>query len=216
MKVEELLRKLKYVKVFTVIELSGWLSCSIPTARRRLRAWDAHTSYNCNGRYYALADVPEFDSNGLWRCRGAFFSRHGNLKRTVSQLVAASPAGLTPAELSETLGLEARSFLSHFRDDLALFRERRGRSYVWFAGDDATRQRQQRARQAATSDSAGLSDAEAVLLLVELLRDPHKSFVELAGALRSKVPRICPALIEEFLRSRQLLEKGGALDLCSH
>lgn len=216
MAVAELLRKLKCVKIFTVIELCGWLSCSVPTARRRLKAWNAHTSYNCNGRYYTLPEIPEFDGNGLWRCREAFFSGHGNLKQTVSRLVSASPAGLTPAELSEVLGLEARSFLSHFRDGLGLFRERRGCGYVWFAGDSAIRERQQRARQVATSNAAGLSDAEAVLLLVELMRDPHKSFIELAGSLRSKVPRICPALIEEFLRSRQLLEKRGALDLCSH
>ena len=216
MDVAELLRKLKCVKIFTVIELSGWLSCSVPTARRRLKAWNAHTSYNCNGRYYTLPEIPEFDANGLWRCREAFFSRHGNLKQTISHLVAASSAGLTAAELSEALGLEARSFLSHFRDGLELFRERRGRGYVWFAGDGAIRELQRSARQETTHDAAGLSDAEAVLLLVELVRGPHKSFVELAGALRSRIPRICPALIEEFLRSRQLLGKRGALDLCSH
>ncbi len=216
MSVAELLRKLKRVKVFTVIEVAGWLSCSVPTARRRLKAWNAHTSYNCNGRYYTLPEIPEFDCTGLWRCRGAFFSRHGNLKQTVSHLVSASPAGLTAVELSEAIGLSARSFLSHFRDGLELFRERRGRGYVWFSGDNAIRESQQRARHEARSDAGGLSDAEAVLLLVELVRDPRKSLVELSGALRSKIPRICPMLIEDFLRSRQLLEKRGVLDLCSH
>ena len=44
MDVARLLRKLKAAKVFTVVELAEWLSCSIPTARRRLNDWRTHTS----------------------------------------------------------------------------------------------------------------------------------------------------------------------------
>ena len=211
----KLFRKLKRVKIFTVKELAGWLSCSIPTARRRLKDWRTLTSYNCNGRYYTLPGVPGFDGNGLWRCRGAFFSRHGNLKQTVSHLVAASRAGLTAAELGEVLGLDARSFLSHFREGLDLFRERWGRGYVWFSGNSAVRKRQ-RKRRLEMGVPAGLSDAEAVLLLVELVRNPRSDSAELAEVLRSKIPRISPALIDGFLRSWQLAEKRGASELLSH
>jgi len=216
MDLARLLRKLRGRKIFTVIELAGWLSCSIPTARRRLKDWSTHTSYNCNGRYYTLPDVPGFDRNGLWRCRGAFFSLHGNLKQTASFLVATSAAGLTAVELGEILGLEGRSFLSHFRDDLGLFRERRGRRYVWFSGDSAIRERQQGAREQMPNRSAALSDAEAVLLLVELVRNTHSTLDGLTEVLRPRIPSICPALIEEFLHSHQLGKKGGASKLRSH
>ena len=210
MDVARLLRKLKAVKVFTVTELAGWLSCSIPTARRRLNDWRTHTSYNCNGRYYTLPDVPVFDRNGLWRCRGAFFSRHGNLRQTVSALVAASPAGLTAGELGEMLGLEGRSFLSHFRDDPGLYRERRGRRHVWFSGNRAARERQRQARERMTERSVLLSDAEAVPLLVELVRNPRIPLDELAEILRPRVPRISPGLIDQFLHFHNLEGKKGA------
>jgi len=216
MDVAEVLRKLKCAKIFTVIELSRWLSCSLPTARRRLRDWDTLTSYNCNGRYYTLPEVPRFDGNGLWRCRGAFFSQHGNLKQTVSHLVSASAAGLTAAELSDVLGLEARSFLSHFREGMGLFRERRERGYMWFAGDSTVRERQREARQDMMSRTIALSDAEAVLLLVELVRNPRSSSLELTSALRPKIPRICPALIDDLLCSWDLEQKKGASDLRSY
>jgi hypothetical protein len=44
-----------------------------------LQEWQAHNSYNQNGRYYTLPDVPEYDANGLWCWCGVFFSRAGTL-----------------------------------------------------------------------------------------------------------------------------------------
>jgi hypothetical protein len=66
-------------KILTLGELAELIPGSIHTARRRLKQWRAHTSYNQNGRYYALPEVPEFDGEGLWRCRGVFFSRYGKV-----------------------------------------------------------------------------------------------------------------------------------------
>jgi len=138
------------------------------------------------------------------------------LKQTVSSLVTTSSAGLSGVELDEILGLEGRSFLSHFRNDLGLFRERSGRGYVWFSGDGAVRKRQQRAREQMASCSTALSDAEAVLLLVELVRNPHSTLDELTELLRPRIPRLCPALIEQFLHSHQLEGKKGASNLLAH
>ena len=86
-------------KTMTLGEVAEAIRSSIHTARRRLRQWRASHSHNRNGRYYALPDVPEFDGDGLWRWRGAFFSRHGNLRQTVVALVERSPAGLDAGEL---------------------------------------------------------------------------------------------------------------------
>ncbi len=104
----------------TVVLLAAWLSCSIATARRRLKAWSTYTSYNHNGRYYTLPEIAEFDDNGLWHHQGVFFSKHGNLKQTLVHLVSHSVQGLSGAELGKLLGLQPRSFLSHFRDHPAL------------------------------------------------------------------------------------------------
>ncbi|MFW5803587.1 MAG: hypothetical protein ACOCWJ_06675 [Verrucomicrobiota bacterium] len=208
----DLQRRLKKLKIFTIGELSTWLACSAATARRRLKQWNAFTSYNCNGRYYALPDVPEFNRDGLWACGGAFFSRHGNLRRTVVHLVTASSAGLTSAEIGETVGLAPRSFLSHFADCPDLYRERRGRGFVWFAGDEAVRRRQRRAREEAQPAEPPLSDAEAVPLLVEVIRYPDADSEKLAGMLRSEVPRLSAQLIDDFLRFHGLEKKRGRLN----
>ena len=81
------IRSFKKQKVVTIDQLASWLSCSVVTARRRLKAWRAYTSYNRNGRYYTLPEIAQFDDIGLWRYQGAFFSKHGNLKQTLVHLV---------------------------------------------------------------------------------------------------------------------------------
>jgi hypothetical protein len=204
---DRLLGKLRGVKIFTVVELACWLSCSVVTARRRIKEWDAHTSYNCNGRYYALPEVPRFDINGLWRCRGAHFSRHGNLRETVRALTAASSAGLSSGEIGSLLGLEARTFLAHFKTDPGLSREPCGRGHVWFAGDGPGRLRQMEARQSLKGAAAELPDADAVLLLVEIIRNPGMDCAALARRLAPSTPRITPEAVDRFLSGHGLLKK---------
>jgi len=63
-----------------------------------------------------LGEVPEFDADGLWHWRGVFFSRYGNLKQTVVELIRRSSAGLDAGEMGSLLGLGPRSFLSSFAD----------------------------------------------------------------------------------------------------
>jgi len=121
MDLTQVTRAFKRQKVVTIVQLSNWLSCSIVTARRRLKAWHAYTSYNHNGRYYTLPEIAQFDDIGLWWHQGAFFSKHGNLKQTLVYLVAHSEQGLSSTELGEILGLAATLFsfaLSQSSSDL--------------------------------------------------------------------------------------------------
>jgi len=70
--------------------------------------------------------------------------------------------------------------------------------------------------EAGDAVTIALSDTEAVLLLVELVRNPRSSSLELTRALRPKIPRICPALIDDLLCSWDLEQKKGASDLRSY
>jgi len=64
-------------KIVTTDELALSLHCSKRTVQRRLTKLKTIRSYNRNGRYYTLEDIPKFDANGLWRYRGTCFSRFG-------------------------------------------------------------------------------------------------------------------------------------------
>jgi hypothetical protein len=180
------LRTFRARKVCTIDELAALLACSAPTARRRLKQWNAHTSYNKNGRYYALPDVVRFDADGLWRYRGICFSQYGNLHRTLVGLVKHSPAGLCATELRALLGVEPRSFLSLFRNHPDLRRKKFQGRFVYFAAERQMYHEQRRRREEMGRKSQMPSEAEAVAMLVEAIKHPDLSAEQLAARLRKR------------------------------
>jgi len=207
--VRRALRQFGLAKIVSLGELMVLLECSRRTAQRYLKHWGCVTSYNCNSSCYALPAVVEFDVNGLWRHRDARFSRYGNLVETVTGLVCASEAGLTAAELGEMLGVNPHSFISRFRSHLALHREKVGGRFVYLAATTAVRARQIAARRETECRVEQLSDGEAVVILVELIKDPGSSCAELSQRLQAHTPRATPQAIEALLRRHGLRKKRG-------
>jgi hypothetical protein len=202
-------RSFKKQKIVTIDQLASWLSCSVVTARRRLKTWRAYTSYNRNGRYYTLPEIAQFDDIGLWRYQGAFFSKHGNLKQTLVHLVTHSKHGLSSAELGKILGLQPRSFLSHFRDHPAIYRENLKGRWIWFAADPGIREQQMQARLAerGAKESRIPSDMEAVMILVDLISHPQSDVEQIARRLKSKLLDIDATGIRQLLDHHDLLKK---------
>ena len=209
MDVSAVLKAFKKEKIVTIVLLSTWLSCSVATARRRLKQWGAYTSYNHNGRYYTLPQIATFDANGLWRYRGVFFSKHGNLKQTLVHLVTHSAQGLSGAELGELLGLQPRSFLSHFRSHPALYREQLMGRWIWFCADPKIGKTQKHARLACAVVKAPRmpSDMEAVMILVDLIHHPNSALEQIADRLKPQGLDIDVEAIRQLLVHHDLLKK---------
>ena len=194
-------------KAMTLEEVSEFISGSIPTVRRRLKQWQTISSYNHNGRYYTLPDVPEFDGNGIWRWHGIFFSKHGTLRQTVVALVQRSPAGLDARELRALVGLDTRSFLSAFAADPGLRREKSEGRFVYYAADAAvySAQRQQRNRLQAAGRQP--TPSEAVAILVEKIKQPALGDEALSQKLRKQNVLIEAETIHNFFLRHGLSEK---------
>ena len=199
-------------RIVTVALLATWLSCSIATARRRLKQWSAYTSYNHNGRYYTLPEIADFDAHGLWRYKGVFFSKHGNLKQTVVHLITDSEHGLSGSELGALLGLQARSFLAHFRTHQALSREYQTGRWIWFAADPDVRKRQRKARKSrVVVDLSTLpSDMEAVMILVDLIHHPNSRLEGIAYRLKQSGLVVDVETIRRLLVHHDVLKKTVA------
>lgn len=199
----------KRSKIFTIKQLAAWLDSSVPVARRQLKKWGAITSYNQNARFYALPSVVDFDHNGIWRHDQAAFSSHGNLKKTVVALICAAPAGLKSRELGDAIGLDSRSFLSPFRRCPLLLRERSGRGFVWFAADDDRQREQRQARQLMARPN--LSDNDALLVLLEWIKQPSLDARELADSVREHAPTATTDSVAQFFEKHSLQagKKGG-------
>ena len=198
---------LKKKKVFSVGHVVLLLGCSTPTVRLKLKQWKAYTSYNQNGRYYTLPEVPRFDENGLWRYRDIYFSKYGTLKNTVVHLIGASSTGLTGDQLGAIVGISPRSFLHHFRDTSGIRREKYQGVYVYFS-DHADRYKQQATnRLEASMLGEHISDADAVSILVALIQHHDISVDDLAGLPEVKAKKLSKLAIHEYLKRHGLGKK---------
>ena len=207
-KLERVFRFLENIKVFTLEQVVASLDCSTPTARLKLKQWQAHTSYNQNGRYYAMPKVAYFDENGLWHYEKVSFSKYGNLKNTIVHLINASPSGLSGNEIGDLLRLRSRSFLHHFRNVAGIRREKTGRVYVYYSDDsDKYRAQTQNRSEGLISGGDLLSDADAVVVLTALIKHHGICVADIMQLPEVRERGLSGIVIREFLDRHDLLKK---------
>ncbi len=201
-------------KVMTMTELTGFLKCSSKTIQRRLKIWRALTSYNKNSSYYTLPEIVNFDLNGIWSYKGILFSKYGNLNETVIHLIHTAEAGLSGHELGKVLHLEPRSFLSHFRENPKLYRKKIDGRFIYFSGKIKYRKKQieKREEQEKIIDGGFPTDAQAVIILVELIKQPTVSAQKLAKRLSEQGANISGYAIEQLLTYHDLSKKKTKLE----
>lgn len=204
---------LEDMNVFTLERLVSSLRCSIPTARLKLKQWGTYTSYNQNGRYYAMSTVPRFDDNGLWHYEDIYFSQYGNLKNTIVQLVERSPSGLTGKGIGALVRLDPRSFLHHFRNAGGIQREKTEDVYVYFS-DNPVKYKQQRESRSRLTHPAGefLSEADAVMILSALIKHHGICLEEIMALPEIRMHKISLAAIRGFLERHGLVKKTPATE----
>jgi len=174
-------------KILTVIELSEILQSSQITVHRRLKEWNALTSYNKNGRYYTTNSTAIFDKNGIWRYGDIYFSRYGTLKNTVIALASKSKRGLNHAELEEIIGLNPKCFMARFKELPGLKKERY-KNYIIYYSSNSEKYKTQKRNRFPSEPAVGElpQDAQAIIILVELIHHPGISIDELTAQLQRK------------------------------
>ena len=135
-------------KIATLAELKRTLGSSATmTVFRKLRALDYRTSFSHRGKYYTLADIPQFDEQGLWSYRAVWFSRDGNLLATAQRLVEEATAGLTASELRARLQVEVKEPLLQLYRQKRIDREKIDDVYVYLSREAGRRRNQGLRRQ---------------------------------------------------------------------
>ena len=208
-KIESARSTLKKQKIFTLKKLVSILDCSSRTAQTKLKQWKTYTSYNQNGKYYTLPEIPQFDVYGIWRFKNAAFSKYGNLKKTIIHLVNSSSEGLTGRQLGELLGLSPQSFVHHFRSCPGICREKHAGVYVYFSDNISIFKNQVKQRSSLVLRQAviSISDQEAVMILVAIIRHHGISAEDILGLPEIKKSKLKPAYIQGFMESHKLLKK---------
>jgi len=196
-------------KIMTIDQLMHLLQCSAITARRRLKKWNTYTSINKNGRYYTLPRIPVFNKNGLWRYQSVLFSRHCNLKQTIIWLISQSHTGLSAAEIAKIVDLApSSSFFTQIKNATGITREKHQSRYVYFSGSHESVLQQKRKRTLRRSNVFDcLTDAEAVVLLVVMIKHPGIDINQLTTKVQAKGRPVDATIVRRFLESHDLLKK---------
>ncbi len=203
----DVLAKFRQNKIMTIEKLMDGLQCSAITVRRRLKKWEAFTSINKNGRYYTLPEIPEFDGNGLWKYQSALFSKHGNMRQTIIELVKKSQKGLSAADISQTIEISSSSsYFSQIKDSDGIKREKHQGRFFYFA-DLPVKYLQQKRGLGQQKTDDWITDAQAVKILVHLIKNPGIEVDRLAIESAPSGKRFDPSTVKQFLEFHDLLKK---------
>src|SRR4030067_2102583 len=139
----DVLKRFRRLKVLTIEQLVDLLKSSVITARRRLKKWETLTSFNQNGRYYTLPKIPRFDNNGIWKYQTILFSKYGNLKQTILELVRRSEVGLSAREVAQIVEIPSNSSIfSQLQRVSGVKRDKHQGHFVYFSDQQERYQRQ--------------------------------------------------------------------------
>jgi hypothetical protein len=202
------LEKFRRQVIITIEQLVELLTCSVITARRRLNNWRTYTSINKNGRYYTLPQIPVFDENGLWRYQTVLFSKHGNLTKTIVELIRTSQKGLSAVEIASIVDLTPNSsFLSRIKNVPGVRREKHQGRFIYLSEHPEIYSRQKNRWTFRQRVADFPTDAQAIMILVQLIKHPGIGIEQLARKVSKQDKQIDPGAVRRFLQFHDLLKK---------
>ncbi len=175
-----------------------------------MQKWGILVSYNKNSSYYTTPDIPKFNQYGIWSFKGVYFSRNGNLSKTLKYIIDNSSSGLTANEISEIIAIPAYRFLSHFKDKVDFTKEKQNGIYVYFSSHRETYKSQRQGRLnklRAYSEFHLPTDADAIIILVELIKHPGNTIEELVRHIKRRAITISVDEVRNLFLYHGILKK---------
>lgn len=203
------LQRFRRQKIITIEQLVRLLKCSVITVRRRLKKWKTYTSINKNGRYYTLPKIPVFDDNGLWKYQTVLFSKHGNLKQTIVELIKDSETGLSAVEIAGIVDFAPNSsFLSQIKNVPGVRREKYQGRFIYLSDSPDIYNRQKQRWILSCQEGIDFpTDSEAIVILVQLIKHPDIGIDQLSDKVSRQGKRVHPDAVRRFLEFHDLLKK---------
>jgi hypothetical protein len=174
---QPLLDLFERLRAVTMPEMKRALGTEVDvTVFRKLSGLAYRTSYSHRGSFYTLDSIAQFDEQGLWLCRGAWFSRHGTLLDTAEAFVTALPAGCLANELEARLHVPVKDALRQLAHQRRAHRQSGGPAY-WYASADRSRRQEQWAARKAMSEARDPEEEKlraAIVLFYSLLDEQQR------------------------------------------
>jgi predicted transcriptional regulator len=153
--------------------------------QRLLKTIGYYSSFTHNGKWYTLESIPVFDNNGLWFYEGIGFSIYRDLNATICRLIDDSSKGLMAVDLSTILSTSCSPVLNRLYKTNKIDRVKINRGFVYLSINRSIKSRQVACLEKSHSPQR-ISDAYMITILVEFIRNPNRSFEQLASCLNKK------------------------------
>lgn len=145
--IDSLLSLFRRLQAVTMPEMKEALGTRVDmTVFRKLAPLNHLTSYSHRGGFYTLPTIAQFDDEGLWMAREAWFSKHGSLLDTAEALVRDSASGFHAVELEARLHVPVKDALRQLTQAGRIHRSEHAGLYLYTATARERRQEQLAAR----------------------------------------------------------------------
>ena len=184
----QLAQLFKQEKCYTIDQLSRRLNYSLISIRRFLKVMGYFTSFTHNSKWYTLRSIPSFDKNGIWFYQDSGFCKHGNLNQTIGRFIDKSFQGLTAKDLFNMLSVPCHPVLNQMYKKKNIDRFRTPKGFVYLSGSESKKRLQLKRLQvlAPAQKIERLNPQTAVYVLVEFIKNPKASFLQLSAAVKKK------------------------------
>jgi hypothetical protein len=156
-----------------------------------------------------VQEVADFDSRGLWVWKTARFSRHGNLKQTLTFFVENSREGMTHEEIATLVGVRAHNTLLELVHEKKIRRQRLGSTFVYLSRKTSIRAKQARRRKSllAQPRKPRPTSRQIIATLLQLVQDPAASGQQIALRCQRSGVSISRELVEAIFQTYDLDKK---------
>lgn len=193
-------------KCWTIEEISQYLDYSLISIRRFLKAIGYYSSFTDNSKWYTLLTIPSFNKKGLWFYQKIGFSMHGNLNQTILHFINTSPQGLTAKKLSNIISTSCSPVLNVMYKKKQIDRFKTTKGFVHISIEENIKRLQLKRIEALIPDKKikRLNPQTAIFVLVEFIKHPRISFVELSKAVEKKQVKAPPEAIAQLFKEHDL------------
>lgn len=185
------------------------------TILRRLKEIGYQTSYDHNGKYFALTEFLNYDKSGLFEHKGIHFFKNGGLQELIIQEINSSEKGYNAEELSSKIKTRVGNQLRLFTKKGMIVRKKYSEAYIYFSIDETYQQKQISNREtelkiSSTPEDINVSNEKITIkILLEILKNPEAEPHEIGKSLREGGLKIADSFIIYIFEKYDILKKGS-------
>jgi len=174
------------------------------TILRRLKEIGYQTSYDHNGKYFALTEFLNYDKSGLFEHKGIHFFKNGGLQELIIQEINSSEKGYNAEELSSKIKTRVGNQLRLFTKKGMIVRKKYSEVYIYFSIDETYQQKQISNRETELKISSIPEDMNVsnekitIKILLEIIQNPNAQPNEIGRIMRENGIKITDHYIENI------------------